>query len=51
MTITAHRAKKYVARLEYAHFVQFEKRLEDMTLDEFDCVKKKYGYGGSWEKI
>ena len=48
---TAHRAKKLVGRLNYKHFVQFEKKLETMTLEEFDGLKKKFGYAGCWARI
>jgi len=48
---TAHRAKKLVSRLQYNHFVQFDKKLEAMTLEEFDNLKKKFGYVGCWERV
>lgn len=48
---TAYRAKKLVRRLDYNHFVQFDKKLEAMTLEEFDTLKKKFGYAGTWERI
>ena len=47
----AHRAKKLVRRLDYNHFVQFDKKLEAMNLEEFDTLKKKFGYVGCWERI
>ena len=47
----AYRAKKIIRRLDYGHFVQFGKKIEDMTLEEFDNLKKKYGYLGCWERI
>lgn len=48
---TARRAKKLVGRLDYNHFVQFDKKLEAMTLEEFDTLKKKFGYIGCWKVI
>jgi hypothetical protein len=45
-----YRAKKFVTRLEYDHFVQFDKHVDEMTLEEFDTLKKKFGFVGSWEK-
>ena len=44
-----YRAKKFVTRLEYDHFVQFDKHVDEMTLEEFDTLKKKFGFVGSWE--
>ena len=34
------RAAKYVSRLNYMRFSQFEKPLEQMTLDEFNSLVK-----------
>ena len=49
--MTARRAKKIISRLNYTHFVQFEKKLEDMTLCEFDIVRKMFQVVGCWEKV